>query len=166
MEGGEVERPLHPPTKYLSDCDKLFGEIREKTTTSDGYFHMVQSLVIYRGICSIVCGAVFRGRKVSAHGYHGHPATNHGYQPKDDVNLKSIRVTQQLLFVFTSSVTVQLVTELLAYTAKTNYRNFETNIPRKGISGSQSQFPHSCVCERFILVYSLGRSACSAGGNM
>ncbi len=33
------------------------------------------------------------------------------------------------------------------YTAKTKYRNFEANIPRKGISGSQSQFPHSCVCE-------------------
>ncbi len=36
------------------------------------------------------------------------------------------------------------------HTAKTKYRNFETNIPRKGISGTQSQFPHSCVCERFI----------------
>jgi hypothetical protein len=33
------------------------------------------------------------------------------------------------------------------YTAKTKYRNFETNIPRKGISGPQSQFPHSYVCE-------------------
>jgi hypothetical protein len=30
---------------------------------------------------------------------------------------------------------------------KTKYRNFKTNIPRKGISGYQSQFPHSCVCE-------------------
>jgi hypothetical protein len=38
----------------------------------------------------------------------------------------------------------------LLCTAKTKCRNFETNIPRKGISGSQSQFPHSCVCERFI----------------
>ncbi len=36
------------------------------------------------------------------------------------------------------------------YTAKTKYRNFETNIPRKGISGSQSHFPHSCVYECFI----------------
>jgi hypothetical protein len=43
-----------------------------------------------------------------------------------------------------------------AYTAKKKYRNFETNIPRKGISGSQSQFPHSCICEQFI--YSHGRS--------
>jgi hypothetical protein len=34
------------------------------------------------------------------------------------------------------------------YTAKTKCRKFETNIPRKGISGPQSQFPHSCVCER------------------
>ncbi len=50
------------------------------------------------------------------------------------------------------------------YTAKKKYRNFETNIPRKGISGSQSQFPHSCVCERFI--YSHDRSPYSAGGNI
>jgi hypothetical protein len=26
----------------------------------------------------------------------------------------------------------------------------EANIARKGISGPQSQFPHSCVCERII----------------
>ncbi len=50
------------------------------------------------------------------------------------------------------------------YTAKTKYRNFETNIPRKGISGSQSQFPHSCICERFL--YSHDQSAYSAGGYM
>jgi hypothetical protein len=50
------------------------------------------------------------------------------------------------------------------HTAKTKYRNFETNIPRKGISGSQSQFPHSCVCEWFI--YSHDWSSYSAGGNM
>jgi hypothetical protein len=29
-------------------------------------------------------------------------------------------------------------------TAKTKCRKLETNIPRKGISGPQSQFPHSC----------------------
>ncbi len=49
-------------------------------------------------------------------------------------------------------------------TAKTKCRKFETNNPRKGISGSQSQFPHSCVCERII--YSHDGSAFSAGGNM
>jgi hypothetical protein len=27
---------------------------------------------------------------------------------------------------------------------------FETNIPRKGIARAQSQFPQSCVCERFL----------------
>ncbi len=37
-------------------------------------------------------------------------------------------------------------------------------IPRKGISGPHSQFPHSCVCERII--YSHDGSAFSAGGNM
>jgi hypothetical protein len=45
------------------------------------------------------------------------------------------------------------------HTAKTQYQKFETNIPR-GIVRAQSQFPHSCVCERFI--YSLHRSAYSA----
>jgi hypothetical protein len=41
---------------------------------------------------------------------------------------------------------------------------FETNNPRKEISGSQSQFPHLCVCERII--YFHDGSAFSAGGNM
>jgi hypothetical protein len=49
-------------------------------------------------------------------------------------------------------------------TAKTKCRKFETNIPRKGISGPQSQIPYSCVCERII--YSHDGSAFSAGGNM
>jgi hypothetical protein len=40
--------------------------------------------------------------------------------------------------------------QALRYTAKTKCRKFETNIPRKGISGPQSQFPHSCVCARII----------------
>ncbi len=38
-------------------------------------------------------------------------------------------------------------------TAKTKCQKFETNIPRKGISGSQSQFPHSCVCERIMYIF-------------
>ncbi len=38
----------------------------------------------------------------------------------------------------------------VSFTAKTKCRKFEKNIPRKGISGSQSQFPHSCVCEQII----------------
>ncbi len=50
------------------------------------------------------------------------------------------------------------------HTAKTKCRKFETYISRKGISGPQSQFPHSCVCERII--YSHDGSACSAVGNM
>jgi hypothetical protein len=48
-------------------------------------------------------------------------------------------------------------------TAKTQYRKFETNIPSKGLVRPQSQFPHSCVCERFS--YSNDRSAYSAAGN-
>jgi hypothetical protein len=38
----------------------------------------------------------------------------------------------------------------------------QTNVPRKGIAQPQSQFPHSCVCERFI--YYQDRSAYSAAG--
>jgi hypothetical protein len=49
---------------------------------------------------------------------------------------------------------VKLVAHLLVTTvlntAKTQYSKFETNIPRKGIAQPRSQFPHSCVCERFI----------------
>jgi hypothetical protein len=36
-------------------------------------------------------------------------------------------------------------------TAKTQYLKFETNIHRKGIARPTSQFPHSCVCERFYI---------------
>jgi hypothetical protein len=49
-------------------------------------------------------------------------------------------------------------------TAKKQYRKFETNIPRKGIARPQSQFPHSCVCGRFL--YSHDRSAYSSAGNL
>jgi hypothetical protein len=49
-------------------------------------------------------------------------------------------------------------------TAKTQYRKFETNIFRKEIVGPQSQFPHSCVCERFIKSHD--RSAYSSAGHM
>jgi len=48
------------------------------------------------------------------------------------------------------------------HTAKTQYRKFETNIPRKRIAWPQSQSPYSCVCERFV--YSHDRSAYSAAG--
>jgi hypothetical protein len=57
-----------------------------------------------------------------------------------------------------------LETQKLHYRVTLQRQNTETNIPRKGILGSQSQFPHSCVFERFI--YSHDRSAYSAGGNM
>ncbi len=41
-------------------------------------------------------------------------------------------------------------------TAKNQCRKLVTNIPRKGFARSQSHFPQSCVCERFI--YSHGWS--------
>jgi hypothetical protein len=55
-----------------------------------------------------------------------------------------------------------LTVSVSAFIAQTQFQKFETNIPRKGISQPQSQFPHSCVCERFI--YSHDRSAYSAAG--
>jgi hypothetical protein len=55
-----------------------------------------------------------------------------------------------------------LTVSVCACTAQTQVRKFETNIPRKGMAQPQSQFPHSCVCERFI--YSHNRSANSAAG--
>ncbi len=48
-------------------------------------------------------------------------------------------------------------------TAKKKCQKFEVNIPKKGMSRSQSQFPHSCVCERII--YSHDGAVVSAGGN-
>ncbi len=51
---------------------------------------------------------------------------------------------------------------VLNHTAKTQIWKLETNISRKGIVWPQYQFPHSCVCERFI--YSHDRSAYSAAG--
>ncbi len=48
------------------------------------------------------------------------------------------------------------------HTAKTQYRKFETNFPRKGSAQLQSQFLHSCFCKRFI--YSPDLSAYSAAG--
>ncbi len=50
----------------------------------------------------------------------------------------------------------------LQYTAKTQYRKFKTNVPRKGTARPQSQFLHSCFCKRFI--YYHDRSAYSAAG--
>jgi hypothetical protein len=70
-----------------------------------------------------------------------------------------------IMYVFwTNCLPVLLCLLTAACNAKTKYRNFETNIPRNGISGFQSQFPHSYVCEWFI--YFHDQYAYSAGGNM
>jgi hypothetical protein len=67
-------------------------------------------------------------------------------------------------FLFLSLVTADCF--LLSFTGgillhcKEPCRKFETNIPRKGIARPQSQFQHSCVCERSI--YSHNRSAYSS----
>ncbi len=44
----------------------------------------------------------------------------------------------------------KLLLSITLHTAKTQYRKFETNIPRKGIARPQSQFPHSYVWEQFM----------------
>ncbi len=63
-----------------------------------------------------------------------------------------------------ATLALKLLPMSKTHTAKTKCRKFETNIPSKGISGPQSQFPHSGVCEGII--YSYDGSAFSAGGNM
>ncbi len=68
------------------------------------------------------------------------------------------------LLIFECRLSGIAVTDSDDYTAKKKCRKLEAYIPRKGISGPQSQFPHSCVCERII--YSHDGAAVSAGGNM
>ncbi len=85
--------------------------------------------------------------------------------------------TEQLLLgqaVYGPSITAQIIPagplssnkagQNAVLHCKDKMPKIETNIPRKGISGSQSQFTHSCICERII--YSHDGSAFSAGGNM
>ncbi len=62
-----------------------------------------------------------------------------------------------LNYMFTISLWFCSLVFSYSYTAKNQYQKFETNIPRKGIAWSQSQFLHSCVYKRFI--YSHDRSA-------
>jgi hypothetical protein len=56
------------------------------------------------------------------------------------------------------------VTLLAGAMQRQNTKISKQIFPGKGISGPQSQFPHSCVCERFI--YSHDWSPYSVGGNM
>ncbi len=77
------------------------------------------------------------------------------------VVLKSSSLLDRIRMAMTLPVIIRLK-NLNCCTAKTQYQKFKTNIPRKQIVRPQSQFPHSCVCERFI--YSHNRSAYSAAG--
>jgi hypothetical protein len=64
-----------------------------------------------------------------------------------------------------SSVPEQLFKDyefIFSLHCKDTMPKIEKNNPRKGIVRPQSQFPHSCVCERFI--YSHDQSAYSAAG--
>ncbi len=71
--------------------------------------------------------------------------------------------TSMYLTVFLAGAKRRVLTFL--YTPPTtNAEKLKQIFPRKGIERPQSQFPHSCVCERFI--YSHDRSAYSAAGNM
>jgi hypothetical protein len=69
-------------------------------------------------------------------------------------------ISQGLSFNLKSTVTA--IYPMYMYTAKTQYRKFETNISRQEIARTQSQFPHSCVFERFV--YSHDQFAYSAVG--
>jgi hypothetical protein len=63
---------------------------------------------------------------------------------------------------FTVSAPSQPLEGCTCHTAKTQYRKLETNILRKGTAQLQSQFLHSCFCDRFT--FSRDRSACFAVG--
>ncbi len=86
------------------------------------------------------------------------------FQEMKHMNDKWNHIQRYLIKYLNSKLTSYHSFILLYHTAKTKCRKFETNIPRKGIWGPQSQFPHSCICERII--YSHDGSAFSAGGNM
>ncbi len=73
-----------------------------------------------------------------------------------------MRTEGSLLLYFTLHSSHYSIAYTVHRNAKTQYRKFETNITRKGMVRPQSQFPHSCVCERFT--YSHDRSAYSAAG--
>jgi hypothetical protein len=70
-----------------------------------------------------------------------------------------MRVTGRVFFVLLRIFAVGLY---YAYTAKTPYQKFETNIPRHETARPRSQFPHSCNYERFI--YFHDRSTYFAAG--
>jgi hypothetical protein len=55
--------------------------------------------------------------------------------------------------VETHGLTLEVNKSLAICTAKTLYRKFETNIPRNETARPRFQFPHSCICERFVYVH-------------
>jgi hypothetical protein len=54
--------------------------------------------------------------------------------------------------------------EVWSILQRTNTENSKQKFPAKELRGLSTNFPHSCVCKRFI--YSHDRSAYSAAGNM
>ncbi len=64
--------------------------------------------------------------------------------------LTSLILDTSVILIGTCRASGNRIVHASCHTAKTKCRKFETNIPRKGISGPQSQFPHSCVCQRII----------------
>jgi hypothetical protein len=75
-----------------------------------------------------------------------------GRRPRQVVILSSAHAAHHSCRARTWLLNRQRRSKGLRHTAETKCRKFETNIPRKGISGPQSQFSHSCVCERIIWV--------------
>jgi hypothetical protein len=73
--------------------------------------------------------------------------------PAVSLSLAIVTDTYIQLFITycTSYIYIRLSPHNISIHCKDKMPKFETNIPRKGISGPQSQCPHSCVCERIIL---------------
>ncbi len=60
------------------------------------------------------------------------------------------------IYLASSDTTYHSVCHLSLCTANTQYRKFETNIPRKGIARPQSQFPHIHVSVSGLYIPTIG----------
>jgi len=72
------------------------------------------------------------------------------------------RSLEKQIYVIEREKTEQFHLVAMSSTAKTMYRKFKINIPINETAQPRSQFPHACICERFI--YSQDRSACNKIG--
>jgi hypothetical protein len=79
-----------------------------------------------------------------------HKKINRHRSPRSGITFEHLPASRPLSFFIGHYIFKHYCIYERIFTAKTKYRKFETNIPRKGVARPQSQFPPSGVCERFI----------------